>query len=77
MKVFAFPFPVSFLLKVFPGLPIPLSLFTTSVAVAVLFIPDGSIIEWNGIRPVRKKREVYWGKMTVLQDINTPIVLPE
>lgn len=46
---------VSFLLKVFPRLPMPLSLFTTSVAVAVLFIPDGSIIELNGNRPVRKK----------------------
>lgn len=38
-------------------------LFTTNVTVAVLFIPDGPIIESNGIRPVRKK-EVYWGKMT-------------
>lgn len=48
---------ISFLLKVFPDLPIPLSLFTTSVAVAVLFMPDWSIIELNGIRPVRKKKE--------------------
>lgn len=30
-------------------------LFTTNVTVAVLFIPDGPIIESNGIRPVRKK----------------------